>query len=192
MEKDLMINPRGYWEFEGGHSVDIGLANALVSFFNKKKAEVVIDIGAGNGYYTEVLIKNGIYCLAYDGNPHSERLTNGLVRVADFSIPQDLGVFDWVLSLEVGEHIPEEYEDIFIDNLHTHNKEGMVISWSIPEYGGEGHFNPRPNEYIINKITKLGYTLDELNTKKLRNSPAKYPEPCYWFSKTIMVFNKDK
>lgn len=186
-----MINPRGYWEYEGGHSTDKGLANTLVSFFNKKKAETVIDIGAGNGYYTEVLNNNGVYCLAYDGNPHSERVTNGLVKVADFSIPQDLGTFDWVLSLEVGEHIPVEYEDEFIYNLHRHNIEGIVLSWAIEGQGGEGHVNTRNNRYIINKIMNLGYSWDIANTEFLRDSCAKYPTPCYWFRDTLMVFNRD-
>jgi len=33
--------------------------------------------------------------------------THGFVTQLDLSKRQDVGVFDWVLSLEVGEHIPK-------------------------------------------------------------------------------------
>ncbi|CAG0922875.1 unnamed protein product, partial [Notodromas monacha] len=47
----------------------------------------------------------------YDGNPHVEDLTFGLVRRFDLSKPGSIGkTFDWVMSLEVGEHIPREYQ----------------------------------------------------------------------------------
>ena len=41
----------------------------------------------------------------------------------------DLGLrFDWVISLEVGEHIPEQYEGTFLENLVKHACKGEVKS----------------------------------------------------------------
>ena len=36
---------------------------------------------------------------------------------------------DWVLSLEVGEHVPSRYEDMYLRNLHAHNCKGIILSW---------------------------------------------------------------
>ena len=41
-----------------------------------------------------------------------------------------------VMSLEVGEHIPADYEAIFLDNLARHAKEGVLLSWARPNQGG--------------------------------------------------------
>ena len=150
---------RGYWENNSteGHGVDAGLMRGLVDFFMRNGVVVnndfeytkIIDIGCGDGSYTKYLKDAGFDCVGYDGNPYTVQLTNGLCKVADFSIKQDLGKFNWVLSLEVAEHIPAEFEDVFIDNLHRHNTEGIILSWALPSHGGDGHVNPKENDYVI-------------------------------------------
>ncbi len=199
----MKINERGYWENpnEEGHGVDKGLAKELAKFFVDEALSdydyyedgiAVIDIGCGNGYYTRYLNNYNVLTDGYDGNPYTAEITNGMCQVADFSVEQRLGTYHWVLSLEVAEHIPAEFEDVFINNLDKHNTEGIVLSWSIPEYGGDGHVNPQPNSYVTQRITDLGYTLDVESTERLRRSCAPYPTPCYWFSKTLLVFRKNK
>ena len=58
------------------------------------------------------------------------------------------GLHDAVLSLEVGEHIPEDYEDIYLENLDRHADKIIILSWAVPEQGGFGHVNERDNGYI--------------------------------------------
>ena len=48
------------------------------------------------------------------------------------------------MSLEVGEHLPQEFENIFIHNLHNNNKSGILLSWAIK---GQGDM-----DIIMNKI----------------------------------------
>ena len=67
----------------------------------------------------------------YDGSPNVAAVTNGLCNTLDLSKPHNIGASDWVLSLEVGEHIPRQYEDAFIQNLHNSNRLGMVLSWAV-------------------------------------------------------------
>jgi SAM-dependent methyltransferase len=191
----MRINERGYWEGKEGlpHGVDLGLAKELARFFSKNNADLVFDLGCGNGFYTHYLNNyGGMLCEGYDGNPFTKELAGDNCYVADLSVPQEFGKANWVMSLEVAEHIPEEFEDVFIDNLHRHNTEGIVISWSIPTFGGDGHVNPKENSYVIDKFTKLGYKYDEDSTITLRYSCAGYPNPCWWFGFTIFVFRKDK
>jgi hypothetical protein len=90
------------------------------------------------------------------------------------------------MSLEVGEHLPQEFEDVFIQNLHNNNKYGMVISWAIKGQGGHGHVNEQDNDYIKSKICNLGYINDIETENNFRaNSRLK------WFRNTVMVFRKN-
>ena len=49
----------------------------------------------------------------------------------DLSRAQTLGArADWVVSLEVGEHIPPSGEAAFLANIRAHARVGAVLSWS--------------------------------------------------------------
>ena len=126
----MKINERGYWENNTleGHGVDRSLARGLVNFFKQEYYDFeenskifILDIGCGNGFYTKLLNdQSELVCDGYDGNPYTPEITNGLCKVADFSKRIDfenIPVYDWVLCLEVGEHIPAEFEDDFIWNI---------------------------------------------------------------------------
>ena len=98
----------------------------------------------------------------------------------------DLGkTFDFVLSLEVGEHIPKEFEDTYINNVLKHSHNYVLLSWAIPNQGGDGHVNEQPNDYVINKITSLGFDYNEDISIGLRNSSE-----ARWFKNTLMLFKK--
>lgn len=188
----MKINERGFWENKTpeGHGYDLGLAYALVHFFLRERAESVIDMGCGTGIYTAILRAEGFKVLGVDGNPNTPELTNGLCGVADLSKDCFLGEFDWVLSLEVGEHIPAEYEKNFLGNLDRHNRQGIVLSWAVKGQGGDGHVNCQDNEEIMLKLSDMKYELDTLDTAALRTACAKYPQTGWWFRNTLMVFRR--
>ena len=55
---------------------------------------------------------------SYDGAPFSEENSSGAVRYLDLSVPQLwLGRYDWVVCLEVLEHVPAEFEAVVLDNV---------------------------------------------------------------------------
>ena len=89
-------------------------------------------------------------------------------------------------SLEVGEHLPPQYETTFIENLVNHSKKGIALSWAVKGQGGTGHFNEQDNQYVIDKIISYGYTYDEENSNQLRESCS-----LWWFRKTVMIFRKN-
>tara|TARA_B100002019_G_scaffold216392_1_gene188993 strand:- start:8669 stop:9277 length:609 start_codon:yes stop_codon:yes gene_type:complete len=160
-------NDTGIWSGKEkhlrGHREDEQLKQAVVDVFNKKNIKTVYDFGCGLGGYTKFLNNNNIYTEGYDGNPDTPILSNGMCKVLDLSKKFNLGKqMDYVFCLEVGEHIPQKYESTFIDNLHRHNKKGMILSWATnnPYQGGHGHVNNLDNVYIINRLNKLGYKHD--------------------------------
>ena len=70
---------------------------------------------------------------SYDGAPFSEEISEGRVKYLDLTLPQyGLPLYDWIISLEVAEHIPREYENIYLDNIVRHAKEGVILSWARP------------------------------------------------------------
>ena len=181
-----MIHERGYWlgRYETQlHQCDIPLCDAIISILKDMKS--IIDVGCGNGGYTKHLIDNGFECVGYDGSPLTPEISDGLCGVMDFSQPVEVGEFDLVLCLEVGEHVPAHYEQVFIDNLVTAAKQFIVISWATIGQCGSGHVNCQDNQYVIDEFFKRGFAYKEDKTQFLRDNAT-----FWWFENTTMVFEK--
>ena len=160
-----------------GFGLDEALARGLSGLFAGKS---VGDFGAGFGRYVEEIRKYGQVSsiVGYDGMPDVEKSSKGLVRRVDFTseVGSGIPVFDWVLSLDVGEHIPPEKEDVFITNVCSHSREGAVVSWA--ESGRGGH--------VITRMSELwSLDLDPSETESLRMSAG-----FKHFKKAVMLFKK--
>jgi 2-polyprenyl-3-methyl-5-hydroxy-6-metoxy-1,4-benzoquinol methylase len=166
------------------HIFDESLCGAISSI-SKDNLKTVVDIGCGNGRYTMYLNENGFDCIGFDGSPLTPEITNNLCAIKDFSYPVNVGKYDLVLCLEVGEHIPVEYEQIFIDNICRAAKKDVILSWALIGQGGEGHVNCRNNEYIITEMLLRGFNLDINKSNYLRERST-----LDWFRGTIMYFKK--
>ena len=179
------INERGFWEGEVEHCFDEPLCKNIIKFFSDKKDDTIMDLGCGcHGHYTLQLIKNGLKCKGFDGNPETPKLTNNVCQVRDLTEDFD-DLSDWIICLEVAEHIPKKYEKILIKNLHKNNKKGIILSWAIVGQKGAGHVNCQNNDYVKNIFNNLGYKND-IKTEEALRVGAKYS----WFKKGVMVFRK--
>ena len=76
--------------------------------------------------------------------------------------------FDLVMSLEVAEHIEEEYADIFIDSLCRHG-EVILFSAAHKGQGGDYHVNEQNIEYWIQKFNDRGYEFIDIRPSISRN-----------------------
>ncbi|XP_069995896.1 uncharacterized protein [Penaeus vannamei] len=124
----------------------------------------------------------------WDGAANIARLSRGRIGRLNLARRVDVGArFDWVLSLEVGEHIPRAFEGVFMDNLVKHACTGIVLSWAVPGQDGHHHVNTRENEYIKASMAERGLVADEEAERKLRDT-ASLP----WFKNTLMVFKFPK
>jgi cyclopropane fatty-acyl-phospholipid synthase-like methyltransferase len=185
----MKINEVGFWETtdQTGHVHDLSIAASLCKYLDDKQAKTVVDFGCGLGDYAKAFKADGYKVEAYDGNPNTQTLTNGIGKVLDLSKPFYLGKkFDVVLSLEVGEHIPKEFEEQFIDNITKHAKKHLIISWAVVGQGGDGHVNCANNDYIIWQIVDRGFKHNGKDSQTIRDSATN----ASWFSYTIMVFDK--
>lgn len=167
----------GYWggfclekekkEVGGNEMHDEKLATTLgKNFINKK----VADFGAGLGWYCPIVSKYSKVCDEYDGSVNIEDVTNGKVKYINLAEPIKIKCnYDYVISIEVAEHIAKEYEDIYINNLIKCAKEGIVITWAGIGQGGHFHVNNKAREDVIKIFKKKGLEYDKEKTNQIAN-----------------------
>ena len=154
-----------------GHVVpDANFAAALALHFHNRS---VIDLGAGVGLYGHAFasLDSTVRWRGYDGGPNAEAFTHGYVQWANLGWPLPNAVAEvaeWVMSLEVGEHLPAPSERAFVRNLHVLNSCGVVLSWARPRQSGKGHVNCHEAEYLRALFERGGlYSLDVEATARL-------------------------
>jgi len=165
------------------HLTDYALAKFLSEFLRDKH---VASFGDGPGVYKEFILNlNQVKSYdAFDGAPFAELTTNNNVKFLDLSVPiYHLKRYDWVISLEVAEHIPAEYESVYLDNLVRHSVEGIILSWAQVGQGGHSHVNTRNFPYIKEKMEARGFIHDPKSSEVFRNVSA-----FSWFKTNINVY----
>jgi hypothetical protein len=194
----------GPWPGEPGH-VTAGRDLARVIGTIVGRGNSVLDLGAGSGQYGYCFNRSD--CAAdlevdwqgFDGAVNVEDYTEQArqhevpelptVKHANLADAADLPVADWVMSLEVGEHLPEEFTAEFLKNIHRNNRRGVVISWALahPWARGQGHINNRDNDEVVCLFEQLGYEFDREWSARGRNASLVVNS---WFADTFMVFRR--
>jgi len=148
----------------------------------------VLELGAGLGCYTTYFHDSGKISsiIGYEGAVNVEPMTENFIHQADLTQKNDFGgyqTYDWVVCMEVAEHIPSEFEPIFLMNIVSPAKKGVLLSWGIPGQNGIGHVNTRTNEYVIDIMNQLEFDFDEEKSNYVRGNSQSQ-----WFKDTTMVF----
>ncbi|WAR00320.1 hypothetical protein MAR_024692 [Mya arenaria] len=184
-------NEAGGWcrkastEDGGEHMTDLKLVKALSAFLKEKS---VGSFGDGPGAYMREMNKLGEVreYIAYDGAPFCEETSEGRVRFMDLTVPQyGLPMYDWIISLEVAEHIPKIHEPIYIDNLVRHSNDGLILSWAKPGQGGLAHINNRPFNYVIDVMANHGFSHDKNSSHTLQMASS-----FGWLRDNVNVFRR--
>ncbi|XP_047740342.1 uncharacterized protein LOC108677820 [Hyalella azteca] len=112
----------------------------------------------------------------FDGGIDIEEVSGGFIAHADLS-EEGLWLgrrWDWVMSIEVGEHIHPKHEDFFLDNLIRHACAGIILTWAVEGQPGHYHVNNHNNDYIKQRMRDKGLIVDEDAEKLLRQVTRKY------------------
>jgi len=188
VDQDLSISSTGVWvgtNAAGYHMHDPQFAAALVDFFHSRGGRTVGDFGCGLGLYVRDFRAAGFRAGGFDGNPATAEITEGRCQQADLSLDLDFGTqWDWLLSLEVAEHIPPEFEAAFVRNLHLHARQGIVLSWA--NQAGEGHVNLKTRQEVAKLFAPLGFHSVEASADILRQA-ATLP----WLQNTVLVLERE-
>lgn len=98
--------------------------------------------------------------------------------------------YECCLSVEVAEHIPEEFEDTFIKNIVTATNNLIILTAS--PHDGKYHLNCKPKEHWIEKIEKFGFFYRPEITKFCHDRwPTVIKTPGH-MTKNLMIFTADK
>jgi hypothetical protein len=182
----MKISDTGAWQCETKepHGFDEPLAAAILKLMMGMGLDCVKDFGCGSGAYVDYWSDRGMWAVGYDGNPNTPYFSPHCC-VAELGCPMDVGPSQCVVSLEVGEHIPEQFERSFIENLVLHAKNLLVVSWFPRKGEGIGHVNERSNEHVKEKICAAGFEFMPEETEELRKAST-----LWWFRESLLTFSR--
>ena len=165
----------GPWPGSSHFPVDLGLARTLQCLFRNG---TVLDVGAGSGAYGAWFASCAEFrprWTGYDGAANVEAFSatgppgafTRRLNLCDIDNATDVGRFDWVMSLEVAEHLPGRCLGSYLNLLVRSNILGIVLAWGQGR-GGKGHVSPRTRDEVAQIMRSLGYTLAANVTALLR------------------------
>jgi hypothetical protein len=162
------------------HAYSPRLMEQIIQLFPKETP--VLDLGCGLNNYVNILNYLGYVAAGLD---YTNLGSSNFIH-ADLTEPIEGfdGKFN-VISLEVGEHIPEEHSAQYLDNV-TRFGGDIIFSWAIPEQEGIGHINCRDNDWVRYQMGSRRYVEVPEKTQQLRE--AIQPCHCSWFRGTLMYF----
>lgn len=184
-----LISDTGFWisNEDKEHVFIPELSNEINQYVANHNIKDVYDFGCGTGEYLKRLTENNNQIIATGFEGHqTERDFNNIVK-ADLSKILDIVPVDLVISIEVGEHIPKQYEQIFLDNISNNAKSHIILSWAVKGQGGLGHVNCQDNDYIIEELRKRDWIFDKATTASMRDKM-----PDIWIKNTLMIFGTNE
>ncbi len=172
------------------------------SIYNTKSAEqivpylihlfqpqTIVDVGCGLGTWLSIFKQNGAQqILGIDACEYHNKM---LIQPSEFQncdLTEDIKIekrFDLAICLEVAEHLPEIYANIFIKSL-TSLSDTIVFSAAIPEQGGQGHLNEQWLEYWKEKFANYGYnSYDAIRQNFWANEKVDW-----WYKQNMFIVSK--
>lgn len=171
------------WTADKYHKHSPKLAKYLASYLNINIP--VYDLGCGHGFYLAELASVGFDCIGVEGYKLSNFLHDPIF-IHDLTTPLRTPFPGQVLSFEVGEHLPPEAEETFLNTLTENCNTKLIMSWATPGQPGVGHINCRSHDYIIEKIQDRDFFFLEKDTEEIRKHVDK---ECDWLERNLLVFD---
>ena len=186
LEVNKFVDNTGYWKSEISevHECSLELAKWISEFLPKDK--LIHDFGCGNGNYLKYLKDNYFEKLiGYEGEIPNSKVFDNIIQqnlTDEFKVEKGN-----VICLEVGEHIPKEYQDVFLNNICNACNDKLILSWAIRGQTGLLHVNCLNYDEVKPLIEMRGFKLLE---KESLNSRACINFSCDWFKNTLYIFQK--
>jgi SAM-dependent methyltransferase len=152
----------------------------------------VIDVGCGIGTWLSVFQNLGVSdILGIDGESFDNDLISPFLAKTQF-ISHDLTKpfkcdrkFDLVISLEVAEHIPEDFADTFVETLVSLGDK-IIFSAAIPYQDGRGHINEQWPNYWFSKFHQHNFQIHDC----IRPIFWSNENVNWWYKQNIFLFTK--
>ena len=152
-----------------GHSnIDM---NTLLFLKRELGISSFLDIGCGVGGMVFHAIQEGMFARGVEGDIESIPIDCPLIHEIDYRVgslfSQFPSHFDLAWSIEVLEHIPEDYLPNVMADFSMCKY--ALITAAPPGWGGVGHINEQHPDYWIDIFEKNNFELSTLLTQKVRD-----------------------
>ncbi len=131
----------------------------------------MLDVGCGEGHAAAYFRDRGCSVLGVDGSVQARRdsVIPGAHRLHDYTtgpcVPE--GEWDLVWSCEFVEHVEERYTQNFLATFACARKY-VLMTFAPPGQRGWHHVNCQPRDYWVERLSRLGFQLDESLTRQAR------------------------
>lgn len=194
------ISNTGFWSGDNAHNHHVHspklaewiskiLSGNTLTHVKIPREKRVYDFGAGLGHYLKQLDKDGFTNLVgFEGDPPVQKVFNGIFQ-QDLTEPisEAFAETGHVILLEVGEHIPQKFENALINNVSRLCRGYLILSWAVPGQDGYGHVNCKSNEDVIEMLRLKGFVYSSALTADARSN---VDDNAPWFRNTLMIFYK--
>jgi hypothetical protein len=158
------------------------------------QARTVVDVGSGGGGYVAALKARGIDSIGYEYAKIGRflgRLQGVEIHSFDCSAESVMSTakkHDIAFTIEVGEHIPRDFAERFVDFLCA-SSNTVIFSSAHPGQGGHGHINEQPKEYWSKMFFNRGYARLEDEENGLRDLLVQLGYKG-WLPVNLQIFSK--
>ena len=171
-DADFYEKHRKYYEKGISHFVE--WLNTNLTF------ESLVDVGCGCGDFIAPLVGHK-KILGVDFSTGADVLMAKeipyVIHDLTTPLPGPTEHYDVVMSLEVFEHIPRDYEETYLMNLLHFEPTTLIVSCAAPGQWGRHHYNCRGRDEVVAMLASKGYVLDEALTasfQKIKKLAAFY------------------
>jgi hypothetical protein len=167
------VYPREY----GRHTAVDGVQLAIVMSRAIKELldpKTVVDYGCGPGLWVKAFEDLEVDARGLEGAPGAileAVCSSNRICLHDLREHFLLGLeskIDLAISLEVAEHIEEEFSGVFIDNILSQNPDYVIFTSSPPGMEGHGHINLKPDSFWNDWFYVKGYDVSTDLTERLK------------------------
>ena len=158
----------------------------------------LIDVGCGAGYVVEHFAgrTGSIPVLGVDGSAAAPAVQSEAARrcciLADLTEPprQDLGRYEFAVSIEVAEHIPAAGAEAFMRWFAGTRR--VLFTAAPPGQGGLHHVNEQPPVYWRERFAAMGLAFDEPATQLWQAEARRRTSGCPWVVRNAMFFTAER
>jgi SAM-dependent methyltransferase len=131
----------------------------------------VVDVGCGTGEWLTTFVEAGVKKIAGVDGDYVDRTQLRIPSSRFFAQDLSTGVrmdeeFDLAISLEVGEHLPEEASRRFVEGL-TKLAPVVAFSAAVPGQGGVAHINEQWPLYWEERFAECGFNAVDILRPRL-------------------------